>query len=53
MFFILVSPLVSLMGKAHSILSLSPLSFLFSAIRSVGMGSPSSSPHVGSSNISG
>ena len=49
----LVSPLVSLMGKEPSIISLSPLSFLFSAIRSAGMGSPSSSPPIGSSNISG
>ena len=43
MFFILASPLVSLMGKSPSIISLSPLSFLFSAIRSTRMGSPSSS----------
>ena len=39
MFIMLASPLVSLMGKAPSILSLSPLLFLFSAIRSVGTGS--------------
>ena len=40
-------------GKEPSILSLSPMSFLSSAIRSVGMGSPSSSPPVDSSKISG
>jgi len=40
------------MGKAPSTLSLFPLSFLFSAIGSVGMSSPSSSYPVGSSNMS-
>lgn len=49
MFFILASPLVSLMGKEPSIIHLSPLSFLFSTIRLVGMGSPSSFPPIGSS----
>ena len=52
-FFILVSPLVSIMGKAPSILSLFPLSFWFSTIGSVGMGSSSSSSLVGSSNMLG
>lgn len=46
-------PLVSIMGKEHLVLSLSPLSFLFLAIRSVRMGSPSSSPTIDSSNIYG
>lgn len=53
MFFILESPFVSQMGNTPSILSLSHLSFLFSAIRSVGMGSPYSSSPIGSSKISG
>ena len=43
-----------MMGKAPSTLSLFPLSFIFSAIGSVGMGSSSSSSSpVGSSNILG
>jgi len=41
------------MGKAPSTLSLFPLSFRFSDIGSVGMGSSSSSSLVGSSNLSG
>ena len=52
-FFILVSQLVSLMGKEPSTLSLFPLSFLFSAIGSVRMGSSSSSSLVSFSNILG
>lgn len=52
-FFILVSPLVFLMGKAPSTLSLFLLSFLFSATGSVAMGSCSSSSLIGSSNMSG
>ena len=52
-FFILVSPLVSLMVKAPSTLSLFPLSFLFSTIGSVGMGSSSYSSPVSSSNMLG
>ena len=38
--FHLSMPLVSLMGKTPSTLSLFPMSFLFLAIGSVGMGSP-------------
>ena len=41
------------MGKEPSTLSLFPLSFRFSAIVSVGMGSSSSSSPIGSSNMSG
>lgn len=52
-FFILVSSLVSLMGKALSILSLFPLSSWFSAIGLVGMGSSSCPSPIGSSNMSG
>ena len=40
------------MGKAPSTLSLLPLSFWFSTTGLVGMGSSSSSSHVGSSNMS-
>ena len=54
LFLILVSQLVSLMGKAHSTFFLFPFSFMFSAIDSIGMGSSSSSSSpVGSSNIYG
>lgn len=52
MFFILVSPLVSRMGKVPSTLSPFPLEFLFSAIVSEWMFSSSSSS-IGSSNILG
>ena len=51
-FFILLPPLVSLMGKALSILSLSPLSSWFSSTGSVGMGSSSYSYPIGSSDMS-
>lgn len=51
MIFILACPLVSVMGKSTSTLSLSPLSFLFSSIVLVGMIS-SSSP-IGSSKLFG
>jgi len=52
MFFIFASPLVSLMRKSSSILSLCPLPFLFSTIRLVGMGSSSFSSPIGSSKSS-
>ena len=52
MFFIFVPPLVSRIGKAPSIHSPFPLTFLFSAMVSRGMVSCSSSV-IGSSYISG
>ena len=53
MFLILVSPFISMIGKAPSIIFVSALSFLFSTIRLVGIGFPYSSPPIGSLNIFG
>lgn len=52
-FLILVSPLVSLMGKTLTTLPLSPFPFRCSTIGSVGMNSSSSYFPIGSSNMSG